>query len=282
VTYICSDKTGTLTENKMRLEEIRGAGRQGAPADLPHEGRPWDNLFTALSVSNDATKSTDGSIQGDPTEAALLAGALAAGYDKSALERSLPRIAELAFDSDRRTMTTLHQAQDHVIAFVKGAPEDLLAHCTAMLGPDGEVPVPPEAARDAASMAEQGLRVLAFAFRRFPALPQPASPETVERELTLLGLAGLIDPPRQEARDAVAVAKQAGIVPVMITGDHPATAAAIARQLGIVSSDARVLTGTQLASLSQSGLEGQVKHVRVYARVYPAQKLRIVEALLRQ
>jgi Ca2+-transporting ATPase len=274
VTYICTDKTGTLTENKMRMTAAYVAGQ---PVALPGEsgtGEPWTTFFTALAVSNDAHKSTRGEVTGDPTEAALLEAALAAGFDKSALLSTLPRVGEYSFDSERKRMTTLHRSPEGVVAFVKGAPEALLERCQ-------NVDLPAVAAA-AQKMAADGLRVLAVAYRRLPDWAEDAGVDAVEDSLTYLGLAGLIDPPRSEVLEAVRICRQAGIVPVMITGDHPATALAVARQLGIASAGERPVTGPELVAMPERELEKQVHQTRVYARVDPAQKLRIVEALQRQ
>jgi Ca2+-transporting ATPase len=255
VTYICSDKTGTLTENRMVVAEVSETIYQ-------------ELFYRALALSNDASLDSRGEATGDPTETALLEAAKKAGYDKTALSGSLPRIAEFAFDSERKRMTTIHADGDRAVAFMKGAPESVLACCT---GSPAEVPA------RADEMAARGLRVLAIAHR--PLDRADLSIAEVERSFTFLGLVGLMDPPRAEAREAVAVCQRAGITPVMITGDHPSTALAIARQLGIASPEDRVLTGRDIATLGPQELDDHVRRVRVYARVDPAQKLRIVEAL---
>jgi P-type Ca2+ transporter type 2C len=292
VTYICSDKTGTLTENRMRMTSVylvgpNGAGQHIAQPAERRTGEPWATFFTALALSNDAHRNARGEVTGDPTEAALLEAALAAGFDKAALLATMQRIAEYPFDSERKRMTTLHASPDGIVAFVKGAPEAVLERCQTALGPDGISSVDRAAIAAAAErMAADGLRVLAVAYRRWSSWDPDAGVDATENALTFLGLAGLIDPPRAEVRDAVRLCRQAGIVPVMITGDHPATALAVARQLGIVSNrssnDERAITGPELAAMAQPELEEQVKRTRVYARVDPAQKLRIVEALQKQ
>ncbi len=283
VTYICSDKTGTLTENKMRMTAAYLAGRHIA---IPAEATPSElrtTFFTALAVSNDAHRDAQGEVTGDPTEVALLEAALTAGFDKTALLSALPRIAEFPFDSERKRMTTLHKSPTGIVTFVKGAPEAVLERCHTALGPEGAISLDRvRAAAAAEHMAADGLRVLAFAYRRQSGWDGEAGADATENALTFLGLAGLIDPPRAEVLDAVRVCQQAGIVPVIITGDHPATALAIARRLEIASGDARVITGPELAAMPERELEEQVKRTRVYARVDPAQKLRIVEALQKQ
>ena len=274
VTYICSDKTGTLTENRMTAERFVAGGEQ-------HDALPqaaagvWQMLGQALALNNDVTLQ-DGAAAGEPTELALYQAAAAAGYDKAALEQTLPRLAELPFDSERKMMSTLHRTENGVVAWVKGAPERVLEQCTAAV--DG--PFDRAALLAAAeALAEEGYRVLALARRDFAALPEPVAVEGVERELSLLGLVALIDPPRAEVPQAVADCLSAGITPVMITGDHPGTARAIARRLGIIADDARVLTGQALAQLSDAEFAQLAESVRVYARVSPEQKIRIVRAL---
>jgi len=276
ITYICSDKTGTLTQNRMQAQAFFAAGSATPSLDA----ETWMNLFRALALNSDASLGKSGQASGDPTEIALLEAALHHGCDRTALEQAYPRVAEIPFDSERQRMTTLHRAGAGFIAYTKGAPEVVLALCNVQLDANGESPLMSDAwQRQSETMAQAGLRVMAIAMRRLDALPDelPAA----ERGLTLLGLVGLMDPPRREAHHAVMECQSAGITPVMITGDHPATASAIARQLGIVSgSDGSVvLTGPQLAALSDDELCTQVESVRVYARVDPAQKIRIVQAL---
>ncbi len=277
VTVICSDKTGTLTENRMRVERYFA---DGALASSFASGEPWATLGRALVLCNDADISAAGAVSGDPTETALLEAAAAAGYFKAALDVALPRVAEQPFDSGRMRMATLHRTAEGHVVYVKGAPEALLPLCTTQLSGTGETPLDAEALQAAAEhMAAAGLRVLAVAYRRFA--ERPADLPAAQTGLIFLGLVGLIDPPRTEAANAVAECKRAGIVPVMITGDHPATARAIARRLGISGDGDGVMTGTELAALSDAAFAARVKGVAVYARVDPAQKIRIVEALQR-
>jgi P-type Ca2+ transporter type 2C len=283
VTWICSDKTGTLTLNRMRVVEAWAA--PGATRDWKAAvaAEPWRTLFTALALSNDAARDRHGRMTGDPTEVALYHAALDAGFDKAVLERDAPRLLEVPFDSERKRMTTVHRAEAGAIAYTKGAPESVLPSCTTMLTGDGERPLPFAAARDAAErMAAEGLRVLAIARRPLPAPPAVTDGAAIESDLGFVGLVGLIDPPRQEAKKAVAVCGTAGIAPAMITGDHPATALAIARELGIAADGTQMITGPELARLSDEALARRVAAVRVYARVDPAQKIRIVEALQRR
>jgi Ca2+-transporting ATPase len=279
VTYICSDKTGTLTENRMRAEALYADGRS-EHLPLPHRGEPWASMFRALALSNDATAAGDGTTSGDPTEVALHRAAADAGFDKAAQELVAPRLAELPFDSVRKCMTTFHQDPEGIVSFTKGAPEAIVEHCLNALAQHGVAQIePPLILQQAERMAAEGLRVLAVACRTWPAVPTALLPESVERDLTFLGLVGLVDPPRKEATAAVALCQSAGIVAVMITGDHPATARSIAVRLGIVADGAEVLTGQDLARLSPEELERSVERIRVYARVAPEQKIKIVKAL---
>jgi Ca2+-transporting ATPase len=339
VTFICSDKTGTLTENRMRVEafyadgnEARAAGHDcmdaggratpGAVAEgcrvggfteaqvvrAPPAGaasaEPWRTLLAALALSNDARATAGGDIIGDPTEVALYQAARAAGMDQARLGPTQPRLAEIAFDSERARMTTIHRGilptpplpherervrgegrggegeLEYIIAYTKGAPEQVLPRCRDRLGPGGATPLDHAAVEAVVErMAADGLRVLAVAVRSWPSLPDPLDAESVETRLTFVGLVGLMDPPRAEARAAVQLCRTAGITPVMITGDHPATARAIAARLGIIEDGGEVLTGRELARLDMAEFEEHVERVRVYARVAPEQKIKIVKAL---
>ncbi len=277
ITYICSDKTGTLTENRMRVESWLIHGQVVALEQAT--GSVAERLFAAIALCNDAVGS-DGGIAGDPTEVALYEAAHRAGFDKQALERESPRRAELPFDSTRMRMTTFHATGDSVMAYTKGAPEAVLARCTTALSEQDHAAFDRGALeRAAAAMAAEGLRVLAVACRQWRAIPDLNAPDAAESELVFIGMVGLIDPPRAEAAEAVATCRAAGITPVMITGDHPATAQAIARRLGIAGDDDAVVTGRELTALSDAELGARVRQIRVYARVDPAQKIRVVEAL---
>ena len=285
VTFICSDKTGTLTQNRMQAERVLADGQTwlsggAAPGDnVP--GPVYLELLRAAALCNDASRDPQGAWQGDPTETALAQAAQQAGLDKLALERQFERVQELPFDAQRKCMTTVHRSGNDFIAYTKGAPEAVLALCTSQWRADGTVALTPAALlADADAMAAQGLRVLALACRRHTALPAAGQAASVESGLSLLGLVGLIDPPRPQAGAAVRDCQTAGITPVMITGDHPATALAIARRLGIVTDgDTEVLTGVALTAMTEPVLRERVAAVRVYARVDPAQKIRIVQAL---
>ncbi|MBU4337929.1 MAG: cation-translocating P-type ATPase [Actinobacteria bacterium] len=301
VTYICSDKTGTLTLNKMTVEEIYVDGEILGIRDLglgigkkyqPPTTSPQSLLFMALALSNDAQRDAEGKIIGDPTEIALYNIAKENGFDKKELAKELPRVAEIPFDSDRKCMTTFHQftnspthqfTNSPYVSFTKGAIEVLLEKSDGILKSGGTVKIDREEIhRVNDRMAADGLRVLCIAMRRWDVLPSDMSPENVEQGLTILGFAGMMDPPREEAKEAITLCKTAGITPVMITGDHPITAWAIARRIGIIEEDDvhfNTITGRELEKLSLKEFEERVEHIRVYARVAPEQKLKIVEAL---
>ncbi|HKZ73779.1 MAG TPA: HAD-IC family P-type ATPase, partial [Steroidobacteraceae bacterium] len=278
VTFICSDKTGTLTTNRMRVEQYYCDGER---TTAPGPGAPWHALLEAMAVSHDAALNASGNAVGDPTEVALLLAARHAGLERAAGETRLPRIAEIPFDSDRKCMTTLHRRADGtVVSFTKGAADIIVGRCVREWRGDARVPIDQAHVCDVADgMAADGLRVIGIAMRCWETPPQEVTAERVERELDFLGLVGLIDPPRPEAADAIATCRMAGIVPVMITGDHPLTARAIAGRIGLLGGSEGVLTGKELALLSAEELRRRVQDVRVYARVAPEQKLSIVEAL---
>jgi Ca2+-transporting ATPase len=302
VTYICSDKTGTLTLNKMTVEEVYVNGNivRDGKSDDHHVSLPQASfrdtrsiLMTALAVSNDAGEDASGTAVGDPTEFALYARAKQEGFDKTILQQELPRVAEIPFDSERKSMTTFHrlpepEVEDHglwgegsFVSFTKGAIDELLDKSVDMATDSGLKDVDAEEIRKVnEKMAADGLRVLGVAMRIWEAVPDNLSPEQVEEGLTILGLIGMMDPPREEAAEAVRVCMAAGIRPVMITGDHPLTATTIAKRLGILDHDSRaVITGRELEQLSLEEFEERVENLRVYARVAPEQKLKIVKAL---
>ncbi len=287
VTYICTDKTGTLTINRMAVEAIAGAGLESLPT-LPaadeRQGETWSWFATALAVSNDVEGSSDseGELVGDPTEIALYEGAQGAGYSPELLSARYPRVAELPFDSERKLMTTIHRTPEGgLVAFTKGAAESVIERARCALLEDG---TESDLDNDAVGAlvdewSSQGLRVLAFALRHLERLPSSEEIDLLERDLTVLGYVALLDPPRPEAAAAVETCLEAGITPVMVTGDHPSTAMAIARRLGIAVDDSQLMTGTELEAMDLETFERRVEDVRVYARVAPAQKLKIVQAL---
>ena len=291
VTYICSDKTGTLTMNRMTAEEFYVDGqlikKQEAVFSKTiqiESGSPAYNFMVAMAISNDARMSDDGSAIGDPTEVALYNAALDNGFNKKKLENDFPRVGEIPFDSDRKCMTTFHrwsEANANFISITKGGIEGVTERSDYILTSDGGKPLDrDEIHRLNDRMAADGLRVLCVAMKKWEALPQDMSPENVEVGLTILGLAGIMDPPREEAKEAIALCKTAGIKPVMITGDHPITARAIAKRLGLIEDSSKeIMTGRELEKLPLKEFEERVEHIRVYARVAPEQKLKIVKAL---
>jgi Ca2+-transporting ATPase len=297
VTYICSDKTGTLTLNKMSVEEFFTDGRTlsraeiapGSIEDAKGLKDPLAILLAAIGLSNDTKLDPSGKPLGDPTEVALFEIASEKDFHKARLEEVFPRIAEIPFDSERKMMTTFHKWPDQTpltnngkfVSFTKGAIEALTERAEMVLtsgGLRGKDPLKINSANE--KMSSEGLRVLGIAMRLWDELPQDVSSENVETGLTLLGLVGMVDPPREEAKEAVSLCKTAGIKPVMITGDHPLTARAIAARLGIFGGDARgIITGRELESLPMEEFEERVEHIRVYARVAPEQKLKIIKGL---
>ena len=268
---ICSDKTGTLTQNKMTV-----TARTGVPPE---------QLMTAMALCSDAHRAGD-RMEGEPTEVALVQDAADLGLEKAALERQYPRVGELPFDSARKMMTTLHRTPEGVVQYTKGAPDVVLKRCTHTWQQGRVVPLTADLRRrildENRRMADRALRVLCAATRQYPSLPSARSPEALEQGLCYLGLVGMMDPVRPEAVEAIAACRQAGIRPVMITGDHRDTAAAIARQLGILEPEGEVLTGAQLSQMDDRALDDAVARCSVFARVQPKHKVRIVEAFHRQ
>ena len=282
VTYICTDKTGTLTLNKMTVEHL-AAGDADAigPAALAGGGDGLGWLGRALALSNDVTGNAD-ALVGDPTEIAFYRIAAENGFSAAELAAELPRSAEVPFDSDRKLMTTVHTLSDgSYVSFTKGAAEAILERSREGMAADGSTFAldPNASAALVDGWSAEGLRVLAFGMRRLDTLPDDGDCSSLEQDLTLIGYTGLVDPPRDEAREAVHTCKTAGIIPVMITGDHPATALAIAKRLGIADHKEQMITGAELDALSLEDFEGRVEGIRVYARVAPEQKLKIVQAL---
>ena len=271
---ICSDKTGTLTQNRMTLTKVWVEG-QSQLESISSENSPAARKllqYGTLCCDGSVTFGADGSEQhiGDPTETAILVAAHKNGMEQDALGKEYPRLAELPFDSDRKLMTTVNRIDGELIAIVKGAFDMMATRCV-----QGDL----EAAREKNDeMSRQALRVLAVGYRKLDQLPQELTSEELENGLTLLGLVGMIDPPRPEAKEAVALCRQAGIKPVMITGDHVVTASAIAKELGILSEGDRAITGAELDAMSDQQLDQEVEHISVYARVSPENKIRIVKA----
>ena len=298
VSVICSDKTGTLTKDEMTVRRIFVAGQMlnvsGAGYEprgvFSHKGAsvdsspPLKTLLRAAALSSDARlarSENDGrspawQIKGDPTEGALVVAAAKAGLWKAELEAQYPRVDEIPFTSEAKRMTTLHATPGGVVAYGKGAPEVILDSCTRVLTESGQACFDKtsreKVLRKSREMASEALRVLAVACK------PNATPQDAEREMVFLGLVGMIDPPRPEVKTAIEKCEQAGIKPVMITGDHPLTAEAIARELGVLKSG-RVVTGQELDAMGEAGLDREVEKIEVYARVSPAHKLGVVSAL---
>lgn len=264
---ICSDKTGTLTQNKMTVIE--------------HRGDNEELLATAMSLCNDAELQLDGTIKGEPTEAALVEYADKIGLDKNNIIKAFPRVAEAPFDSSRKMMSTIHKTKNGFVQYTKGAPDIVLAHCTSALVNGRKVPMTGELiakiVEDNKTMADKALRVLCAAMRTY-ALEPECDPQTLEEGLCYIGLVGMIDLVRPEAVSAIEECKSAGIRPIMITGDHKDTAVAIAKQLGILTDASQALTGADLNEMSDDELDAQIENYSVYARVQPEHKTRIVNA----
>lgn len=264
---ICTDKTGTLTQNRMTVVEHLGDTQA---------------LATAMALCNDANLGADGKAEGEPTEAALVDFAAAEGLPKDRLAVEQPRVDEAPFDSGRKMMSTVHKTAQGYIQYTKGAPDVVLRQCTTYLE-EGKVHPMTEAKRIELlarnkGMADRALRVLAAAQRLWPEQPASHEPEFLEQELCFVGLTGMIDPVRPEVQAAIAECRRAGILPVMITGDHKDTAVAIAKQLQIIDDASQAVTGAELDALSDEELAEAVEHYGVYARVQPEHKSRIVSA----
>jgi Ca2+-transporting ATPase len=287
VTFICSDKTGTLTQNRMTAERFWCDDTDCA---TPGAQGPWQDFMQALALNNDVTLQSGDTAEtdralGDPTEVAMFLAARAAGFERSTVEQVLPRVAELPFETERKCMTTVHRhPAGGFLSITKGAAEVLAQQSAMLRRSGGDVPIDHSLVlQQAERMAGDGFRVMAVAVRHWPGpeLP-PMETAVLEQGQVFLGLIGLIDPPRTEARDAIADCRTAGIVPVMITGDHPLTALAVAKRLGLTTESRQVISGPELAALPMEEFERRVRHLRVYARVSPEQKLKVVTALQHQ
>ena len=279
-TVICSDKTGTLTQNRMTVTHIYAAGNL---SDTTAENPAIDDLIKMSVLANDAILGADGQSIGDPTETALIDVGLKYSIDKNTLKDELPRIAEIPFDSERKLMTTIHQNNDDdFLVAVKGGLDELLADCIRIYDGTTVRPLTDKDMEDIhkanMEMASQALRVLAVGYKTISELPVAFTPATVENDFIFLGMVGMIDPPREEAREAVLRCKEAGIKPVMITGDHKITATAIAKSLGIITTGDCVLTGTDVEMMNDEQLKRIAGNVAVFARVAPEHKVRIVNA----
>ena len=277
---ICSDKTGTLTQNRMTLVKAYVDGEAAPEAiSTANSGEVRELLrYGTLCCDGSVVYGADGKEQhiGDPTETSIVAAAHKNGIEKDALNSLYPRVAEIPFDSDRKLMTTVNQMDGRAVVIVKGAFDVMASRCVR-----GDV----EAARQVNDeMSRNALRVLAIGYKEMEldAVPENPTPEELENGLTLMGLVGMIDPPRPEAKAAVEVCRKAGIKPVMITGDHVVTASAIAKQLGILEKGDKAITGAELDAMSEEQLDKEVENISVYARVSPENKIRIVKAWQRK
>lgn len=272
---ICSDKTGTLTQNRMQVTTWTDySHREPKNEDLR------ETVANLFALCNDCNVS-DGNLQGEPTEKALGEYAQSMGIDFAALRRDMPRVGEIPFSSARKRMTTLHKTEDGWISVTKGAPDILLEKCAFCMEGSGQVPFDDRRKSMArmvnGEMAAQALRVVAVAFRQWSEKP-PLTEEALERNLVFAGMAGMVDPPRPEVKEAVHLCRQAGIRPVMITGDHVLTAEAIGRELGIYQKGDCAVTGAELDKMSDKELEMAAETCTVFARVAPEHKVRIVQA----
>ncbi len=304
---ICSDKTGTLTTNQMTVRKLyvpglaidvtgEGYSSPGVPvgtgsgASAAFEASISRMLTCAVLCSDASVRSVGESgrleMIGDPTEGAIVVAGIGAGVDKARLAEWAPRLAELPFESERKRMTTIHRLPESYLACAKGAPEEILQVCSCVLREGAVIALTDEMREEIrrvnAEMAGRALRVLGVAQREFEAIPEEILVHTVESDMVFLGLVGMQDPPRPEARDAVRECFDAGITPVMITGDHKATAVAIACDVGIMTNDALALTGSELSRIAEDELDEIIDRVRVYARVAPEHKVRIVDAWRRR
>lgn len=282
---ICSDKTGTLTQNKMTVQEVFLNNRLEKGDDLDPQEQSFELFMSSMILCNDSKfnrKDQETTILGDPTETALVDYALKKGHAKDVYDQQNPRVLEIPFDSDRKLMTTINQVEGGYRFITKGAPDVLVERCTHWMLEGEILPLDEKVrlniSRANKQMADSALRVLAVAEKSVDTLPSDLTPEQNEKDLVFIGLIGMIDPPRPEAKAAVAICKEAGIRPIMITGDHRDTAYAIAREIGIVTDEKQVITGSQLNGLSEQEFDESVDKYSVYARVSPEHKVRIVKA----
>lgn len=265
---ICSDKTGTLTQNKMTVVE--------------HYCDNEKMLAEGMALCTDVNLDDDGNLVGEPTEMALVAYSMSLGMNKNELLKSAPRVGEAPFDSNRKMMSTIHKTADGILQFTKGAPDEILKHCTKIFK-NGEVSPLTDADRDAVlkknkEFADRALRVLACGYKQLSCVPEDQSPDSIENELVFCGLVGMIDPVRPEVKAAIEECRGAGIRPIMITGDHKDTAVAIALELGIIKDKSEAITGAELDDISDEDFKEKVTQYSVYARVQPEHKVRIVNA----
>lgn len=265
---ICSDKTGTLTQNKMTVVE--------------HYCDNEKMLAEGMALCTDVNLDDDGNLVGEPTEMALVAYSMSLGMNKNELLKSAPRVGEAPFDSNRKMMSTIHKTADGILQFTKGAPDEILKHCTKIFKNGGVSPLT-DADRDAVlkknkEFADRALRVLACGYKQLSCVPEDQSPDNIENELVFCGLVGMIDPVRPEVKAAIEECRGAGIRPIMITGDHKDTAVAIALELGIIKDKSEAITGAELDDIPDEDFKEKVTQYSVYARVQPEHKVRIVNA----
>ena len=265
---ICSDKTGTLTQNKMTVVE--------------HYCDNEKMLAEGMALCTDVNLDDDGNLVGEPTEMALVAYSMSLGMNKNELLKSAPRVGEAPFDSNRKMMSTIHKTADGILQFTKGAPDEILKHCTKIFK-NGEVSPLTDADRDAVlkknkEFADRALRVLACGYKQLSCVPEDQSPDNIENELVFCGLVGMIGPVRPEVKAAIEECRGAGIRPIMITGDHKDTAVAIALELGIIKDKSEAITGAELDDIPDEDFKEKVTQYSVYARVQPEHKVRIVNA----
>lgn len=291
-TVICSDKTGTLTLNKMTVTHIAinkdfESGNITSLEEATNQHpEAYKELVYAAALCNDASLDPDckGEIIGDPTEGALIYMAQAFGIDHEALEDEHPRLFEQPFDSDRKRMTTVHSVDGKYVAYTKGAVDEMLPLCTHIFTSNGIRPITEKDKENISklclTMSEKALRVLGFSVRMIPTVPEDDD-ENLELDMTFVGMVGMIDPPRKEVADAIYTCRMAGIRTIMITGDHKVTALAIAKELGIYQEGNTVISGEELDDMSDEKLDISVKTATVFARVSPADKLRIIQSLKR-
>lgn len=283
VSVICSDKTGTLTQNKMTVEEVFADGELMAPGQISMYRKAGRYLVYGFTLANDARLQGEEGI-GDPTELALLEMAARAGADSEELRREMPRLEELPFDSERKLMSTVHMCDGQRVLFTKGAMDVILDRTGELMTKNGAIPMTPawrqRLQEQNRAWSEKGLRVLAVAYRPLEEM-ECCSPEA-ENGYVFLGMAAMMDPPRIESRPAVLSARRAGIRPVMITGDHKITAMAIAGKIGIMEEEDLALTGLELDAMKEEELDEKLENISVYARVSPEHKIRIVDAWQRK
>ena len=286
-TVICSDKTGTLTQNKMTVKKVfyDNILQNVQDAKVNNNNEELKKLVYISMLCNDTKIATDNTLAGDPTETALIDMGFELDFQPSVLEE-FPRVEEIPFDSDRKLMTTVHKVGDEYIVYTKGGVDELLKRCTSY-NINGEIKQDLEEYKKTIevnneAMAKEALRVLAMAYKELDHRPSKEEVETLESNLIYIGMVGMIDPPREEAKEAVNKCKTAGIKTVMITGDHKITATAIAKELGILEKETEAITGAELEEMSQEELEKNIRNYSVYARVSPEHKVRIVKAWQKQ